>query len=222
MGVGLCVTAMRRSDDALVCRPLPSTGMTPLPRYYGPIRLPATRTPGWGLPCLRRPRPTDRAGGGISRVPSAPRPCMPTAEAPVDAVPLSPERAAAAAFPAVANGSASTVEGISGRARQRRACPVQSRVHCIFRPTGFLSTLRPGRYRTRRKTRPQQGGGSPHCRWDFPPTHRRAGHPLENADLARRIPRPLSVLACGAPGALSGRWWALPGSARFPSLRADG
>ena len=32
MGVGLCVPAMRYADDTLVCRPLPSTGITPLPR----------------------------------------------------------------------------------------------------------------------------------------------------------------------------------------------
>ena len=56
MGVGLCVPAMRRSDDALVCRPLPSTGMTPLPREYGPVRLPLARTPGLGLALPWRPR----------------------------------------------------------------------------------------------------------------------------------------------------------------------
>jgi len=62
----------------------------------------------------RRPRPEGRADGGISRVPRASRPCMPTAEAPVDADPLWPERAVAGAFPVVAYGSASTVFGISG------------------------------------------------------------------------------------------------------------
>jgi hypothetical protein len=114
MGMGLCVPAMRHPNDALICRPLPSAGITPLPRYYGPIRLPPAHTPGLGIALPWSPRPPGRADGRISRVPCAARPCMPTAKAPVDAAPLSPQRAAAAAFPAVAYGSASTVKGISG------------------------------------------------------------------------------------------------------------
>jgi hypothetical protein len=81
-----------------------------------------------------------RGAGGISRVPCASRPCVPTAEAPVDARLLLPLRATAAAFPAVAYGSASTVKGISGLVPFSPACM------CGFRPTGFLSTLRPGSY----------------------------------------------------------------------------
>src|SRR5574341_1217119 len=122
MGMGLWVPAMRRCDDTLICRPLPSTGITPLPRYYGPIRLPSALTPGLGIALPWRPRSDGRADGGISRVPCASRPCMPTAEAPVDASPLSPERAAAAAFPAVVYGSASPVSGISGLVPFSPAC----------------------------------------------------------------------------------------------------
>src|SRR5574341_1112234 len=122
MGMCLWVPAVRRCDDTLICRPLPSTGITPLPRYYGPIRLPSALTPGLGIALPWRPRSDGRADGGISRVPCASRPCMPTAEAPVDASPLSPERAAAAAFPAVVYGSASTVKGISGLIPFSPAC----------------------------------------------------------------------------------------------------
>src|SRR5574341_1011642 len=122
MGMGLWVPAMRRCDDTLICRPLPSTGITPLPRYCRPIRLPTILTPVLGIALRRRPRPDGRVDGGISRVPRAARPCMPTAEAPVDAGPLWPERAAAAAFPAVAYGSASTVKGISGLVPFSPAC----------------------------------------------------------------------------------------------------
>jgi hypothetical protein len=101
-----------------------------------------------------------RGGGRISRVPCASRPCVPTAEAPVDAGALLPWRAPAAAFPAVAYGSASTVKGISGLVPFSPATGG-------FRPTGFLSTLRPGRYRTGRKTRSQRPDGSSSRRWDF-------------------------------------------------------
>ena len=41
------------------------------------------------------------------------------------------------------------------------AGPVHARASRGFRPTGFLSTLRPGGYPTRRKTRSQRPGGSP-------------------------------------------------------------
>ncbi len=142
MGRGLCVPAMCRPDDALLCRPLSSPGLSPAspvlradptsPRGALPLRLPLGSAPGAG-------RPGD---GRISRVPYAFRPCVPTAEAPVDAGPLSPWRAVAAAFPAVVYGSASTVKGISGLVPFSPACG------CGFRPTGFLSTLRLAGYPT--------------------------------------------------------------------------
>jgi len=183
MGVGLCVPAMRRDADALVCRPLPSTGLSPAspvlwadptsPRRSWPLRLPlgfASAAPA-------------RGSGGISRVPCAPRPCVPTAEAPVDACSPWPYRASAGAFPAVAYGSASTVSGISGLVPFSPAAGG-------FRPTGFLSTLRPGRHRTGRKTRSQPRGGSPRSRWDSPCRYPSTDHPLGSADLARRTQRP--------------------------------
>jgi len=181
--------------------PFPPRGFPPLPRYYGPIRLPTLPLP-LRLPLGSAPAAPARGEGGISRVPSASRPCVPTAKAPVDARPLWPGRAAAPAFPAVAYGSASTVKGISGLVPFTPAAGG-------FRPTEFLSTLRPGRYRTGRKTRSQPRGGSPRSRWDFPRAERRAGHPLGSADLARRTQRPKlrpglritdSDWGCGIPG----------------------
>ena len=41
----------------LVRRPLPSTGITPLPRYYGPIRLPRALPSVLGIALFRGPRP---------------------------------------------------------------------------------------------------------------------------------------------------------------------
>ena len=78
----------------------------------------------------------------------------------MDAGPRSPERAVAVAFPAVAYGSASPVFGISGLVPFRPAVGG-------FRPTGFLSPLRPGRSRTGRTTRSQRPDGSSSRRWDF-------------------------------------------------------
>ncbi len=72
---------------------------------------------------------------------------------------------------AVANGSASTVKGISGLVPFSPACIGG------FRPTGFLSTLRPGGYPPRRKTRFWPRGASPRRRWDSPPPLHRRGSP---------------------------------------------
>ena len=166
MGLDLCVPAMRYSDGALVCRPLPSTGLSPAspvlradptsPRRSPPLRLPL------GSGSTGRPRGDER----ISRVPCASRLCVPTAEAPEDAGPLSPVRAAAGAFPAVAYGSASTVKGISGLVPFSPAAGG-------FRPTEFLSTLRPGSY---------------------PPAGARLG---PSDSLARRV---AGGTSCGPPG----------------------
>ena len=144
------------------------------PRCAPPLRLPLGSAPTAG----------NRGDERISRVPCASRPCMPTAEAPVDAGPPSPGRAVAAAFPAVAYGSASTVKGISGLVPFSPACVGG------FRPTGFLSTLRPGGYPPRRKTRFWPRGGSPRRRWDSRHCCTSADHPLGSADLARRTQRP--------------------------------
>ena len=140
MGLGLCVPAMRRAADALLCRPLPSPRLSlasavvwadpTSPRRSLPLRFHSGSAP--AAPA--------RGDGGTSRVPCASRPCVPTAEAPVDARSLSPWRATATAYPAVAYGSASTVLGISG------LVPFTPAV-CGFRPTEFLSTLRLGRHR---------------------------------------------------------------------------
>jgi len=46
--------ALGRFQNALEVRPLPSTGITRLPRYYGPVRLP--RRPGLALAGCRLPR----------------------------------------------------------------------------------------------------------------------------------------------------------------------
>ena len=183
MGVGLCVPAMRYADDALACRPLPSTRLSPASSVVWADPTSHPRCPPLRLPLGLGSTGRSRGDGGISRVPRASHPCVPTAEAPVDAGPRSPGRAAAAAFPAVAYGSASTVSGISGLVPFMPACGG-------FRPTGFLSTLRPGRYRTGRKTRSQRGGGSPPRRWDSLLPSQRASHPLGSADLARRTQRP--------------------------------
>ena len=118
--------------------PFPPRGFPPLPRYYRPIRLPTLPLP-LRLPLGSAPAAPARGEGGISRVPSASRPCVPTAKAPVDARAPWPYRASAAAFPAVAYGSASTVSGISGLVPFTPAAGG-------FRPTGFLSTLRLGSY----------------------------------------------------------------------------
>ena len=184
MGVGLCVPAMRYADDTLACRPLPSTRLSPASSVVWADPTSHPRCPPLRLPLGLGSTGRSRGDGGISRVPRASRPCVPTAEAPVDAGPRSPGRAAAAAFPAVAYGSASTVSGISGLVPFMPACGG-------FRPTGFLSMLRPGRYRTGRKTRSQRGGGSPPRRWDSLLPSERASHPLGSADLARRTQRPL-------------------------------
>ena len=183
MGVGLCVPAMRYADDTLACRPLPSTRLSPASSVVWADPTSHPRCPPLRLPLGLGSTGRSRGDGGISRVPRASRPCVPTAEAPVAAGPRSPGRAAAAAFPAVAYGSASTVSGISGLVPFMPACGG-------FRPTGFLSTLRPGRYRTGRKTRSQRGGGSPPRRWDSLLPSERASHPLGSADLARRTQRP--------------------------------
>ncbi len=162
--------------------PFPPRGFPPLPWYYRPIRLPALPLP-LRSPLGSAPAAPAHGEGGTSRVPYASRPCVPTAEAPVDAGPLWPGRAAATAFPAVAYGSASTVKGISGLVPFMPACGG-------FRPTGFLSTLRPDGHPARRKTRSQRPGGLPDRRWDFLCTAWRVGHPLGSADLARRTQRP--------------------------------
>ena len=164
MGLGLCVPAMRYSDDALVCRPLPSAGLSPASPVLRADPTSPRRSPPLRLPLGSAPAAPARGDERISRVPRASRPCVPTAEAPVDAGPRSPGRAVAVAFPAVAYGSASTVKGISGLVPFSPAAGG-------FRPTGFLSTLRPGRYRTGRKTRSQRPDGSSSRRWDF------LGHP---------------------------------------------
>jgi len=140
---------MRRDACALIRRPLPSTGLSPAsPVLWADLPVRCTQTgptsPRRSLP-LRfpsgsAPAAPARGDGGTSRVPDASRPCVPTAEAPVDARLLSPWRATATAFPAVAYGSASTVLGISG------LVPFTPAV-CGFRPTEFLSTLRLGRHR---------------------------------------------------------------------------
>ena len=109
MGLGLCVPAMRRDADALVCRPLPSTGLSPVSPVLWADPTSHPRSPPLRSPLGPAPTGGTRGDGGISRVPCASRPCMPTAEAPVDADPLSPERAAADAFPAIGYRSASTV-----------------------------------------------------------------------------------------------------------------
>ncbi len=109
----------------------------------------------------------------------------------MDARAPSPCRATAPAFPAVAYGSASTVDGISG------LVPFSPAGLGGFRPTGFLSTLRPDGYPARRKTRSQRGGGSPPRRWDFLPTRWWTGHPLGSADLARRTQRPPVLMISG-------------------------
>jgi len=140
---------MRRDACALIRRPLPSTGLSPAsPVLWADLPVRCTQTgptsPRRSLP-LRfpsgsAPAAPARGDGGTSRVPDASRPCVPTAEAPVDARSLSPWRATATAFPAVAYGSAFTVLGISG------LVPFTPAV-CGFRPTEFLSTLRLGRHR---------------------------------------------------------------------------
>ena len=163
--------------------PFPPRGFPPLPRYYGPIRLPTLPLP-LRLPWGSAPAAWTCGEGRISRVPCAPRSCVPTAEAPVDARAPWRYRASAPAFPAVAYGSASTVSGISGLVPFSPAAGG-------FRPTGFLSTLRPGRHRTGRKTRSQPRGGSPRSRWDSPCRYPSTDHPLGSADLARRTQRTL-------------------------------
>ncbi len=206
--------AMRHPDDALLCRPLPSTGLSPAsPVLQADPTSSRGALPLW-FPLGSVPTAGGPGGGRISRVPCAFRPCVPTAEAPVDAGPRWPGRAAAAAFPVVGYGSASTVKGISGLVPFSPACV------CGFRPTGFLSTLRPGRYRTGRKTRSQPRGGSPRRRWDSLCRCTGLAHPLESADLARRTPRPLphcplgdALLKTASP---SGTAWARNGWCRHP------
>ena len=139
MGVGLCVPAMRYADDTPICRPLPSTRLSPASSVVWADPTSHPRCPPLRLPLGLGSTGRSRGDGGISRVPRASHPCVPTAEAPVDAGPRSPGRAAAAAFPAVAYGSASTVSGISGLVPFMPACGG-------FRPAGFLSTLRLGSY----------------------------------------------------------------------------
>ncbi len=83
------------------------------------------------------------------------------------------------------------VKGFRGLSASGGLVPFSPTCGCGFRPTGFLSTLRPGGHPTRRKTRSQRRGGSPHRRWDFPLPPRSAGHPRGSADLARRTLRPV-------------------------------
>ena len=127
-------------DDTLIRRPLSSTGLSPASRVLWTDPTSRRHSPPLWLPLGSASTGCPCGDGRISRVPCASRPCVPTAEAPVDARPLSPGRAPATAFPAVAYGSASTVFGISGLVPFTPACV------CGFRPTEFLSTLRLGSY----------------------------------------------------------------------------
>ena len=146
MGLGLCVPAMcgltiRRSSAPSLHGHYP-----PFPGTMGRSD---TRHPHVGLGITLPATPPAKVTGpmaGSRGFRALPVPACPAGRG-MGARLLSPWRATAAAFPAVAYGSASTVSGISGLVPFTPAA-------CGFRPTGFLpacalhadrSTLRPGR-----------------------------------------------------------------------------
>src|ERR1039457_7109739 len=73
----------------LSLRPLGSTGVTPLPRYCGPVRLPTSSPPGYAFPKRRTTK------GWVSQVP---RPICRDALSPI--TPESPTGASVQCFPA--------------------------------------------------------------------------------------------------------------------------
>ena len=128
------------SCAALELRPLPSTGVTRLPRYYGPLRHPgrpdltlagcrlARATPPAGLPVLR---PFPSSMRAVANAPAE------TVGAPVARFPT------AGSLPRVAGGSASASQ-VSGPARRSLALrPAWS----LSRPRRPLSSKCFGRYR---------------------------------------------------------------------------
>ena len=125
----------------LSVRPLCSTGVTPLPRYYGPLRLPARAAPGYVFPAVRwsLSLPPCR----VSQVPRLIFPCAlspTTPEGPLGACPLLPHRCQASSSGRLAT-SVLRNEAESGSLALRLAClPPQFRpTHCSdSRPFGYM------------------------------------------------------------------------------------
>jgi hypothetical protein len=137
MGLGLCVPAMRGLTIRWSVGPFPPRA---LPRFPGTMGRSDSRHPHVWLGITLPATPPATVTGPMAGSPgfrTLPVPACPARRG-MDARSLSPWRATATAFPAVAYGSASTVLGISG------LVPFTPAV-CGFRPTEFLSTLRPGR-----------------------------------------------------------------------------
>ena len=202
MGVGLCVPAMRYADDTLACRPLSSTGIAPLPRYYGPIRHPPPPRPAWD--CLACDAPGAVTGPMVGSPGFRPlpvsacrrlRPRWTRVRSRLVERPLLPS-------PPLHTGRRPRCRGFRGLSRSL------PRAFADFGPpNSCLRFVRDG-HPPRRKTRSQQESGSLSRRWDFPRTHRCVSHPLGSAGLARRTQRP--PLFFGDRGRLHSKRSSLP------------
>ena len=173
-------------DDTLVRRPLPSTGITPLPWYYRPIRLPPVGARPSGCPWGRGPRVdlgTARGSPGFRALPVPAcrrlRPRWTRVRARLGARPLLPSQP-------LHTGRRPRCSGFRGWSRSLPPALA------YFGPQSSCLRF------ARAVTHPLAQDSVPATGWLAPspvglPTHHHccAGHPLGSADLARRTQRPV-------------------------------